>query len=80
MKRGMLVSVMSLVGLAAVPAGAQTFQPAPPPGQMQQPPQLEPPPPYAPPRAEGDELPLGAEAQGPIPSELQPYQAAIATA
>ncbi len=69
MKRGMLVSVMSLAGLAAVPAGAQTFQPAPPAGQMQPAPQLEPPPPYAPPPAEVEQLPLGTE-----PDAGQPYQ------
>jgi hypothetical protein len=69
MKRGMLVSVFSLVGLAAVPTVAQTLPPAPPPGQMQQPPQLEPPPPYAPPRVDGEQLPLGTE----VPPDGQGY-------
>ncbi|HXJ23299.1 MAG TPA: DUF6600 domain-containing protein [Polyangia bacterium] len=68
-RRGMLVSVLSLVGLVAVPAGAQTLPPPAPAGQMQQAPQLEPPPPYAPPRVDGEQLPLGAEMQG----DAQPY-------
>jgi hypothetical protein len=77
MKRGMLVSVLSLVGLAAVPAGAQTLPPAPPPGQMQQAPQLEPPPPYAPPRMDGEQLPLGNEVQGDGQTYVDPSQMAV---
>jgi hypothetical protein len=72
MNRGMLVSVLSLVGLAAVPAGAQTLPPPPVAGQMQAP-QLEPPPPYAPPRSYGEQLPLGTDEQ---PDDQRPIDAA----
>jgi hypothetical protein len=77
MKRGMLVSVLSLVGLAAVPAGAQTLPPPAPAGQMQQFPQLEPPPPYAPPRADGQPLPLGVEQPDDVQRSIDASQVVV---